>query len=38
MMPDKMVYFIEKDGKLLKNDGLQITSKNLISILRNVNG
>ena len=38
MMPDKMVYFIEKDGNLLKSDGLQITSENLISILRNVNG
>ena len=38
MMPDKMVYFIERNDRLQKNDGLRFTSANLISILKRVNG
>jgi hypothetical protein len=38
MMPDKLVYFIDKNDKLQKNDGLRFTSTNLISILKRVNG
>lgn len=37
MMPDKLIYFIEKGNKLQKNDGLRFTSTNLISILKRVN-
>ena len=37
MMPDKLVYFIDKNDKLQKNDGLRFTSTNLISILKRVN-
>lgn len=38
MMPDKMVYFIERNGRLQKSDGVRFTSTNLISILKRVNG
>ena len=38
VMPDRLVYFIQKNGKVQKNDGIAFTARNLISILKRVNG
>lgn len=38
IMPDSLVYFIQKNGKVQKKDGIAFTARNLISILKRVNG
>lgn len=37
IMPDRLVYFIQKNGKVRKGDGIAFTKKNLLSILKRVN-
>ena len=38
MMPDHLVYFIEKNGKIQKSNGIAFTPSNFLSILNRVNG
>lgn len=38
VMPDRMVYFIQKNGRLQKSNGIAFTLRNLLSILKRVNG
>gem|GEM_PF-1903201 len=38
MTGDKIVYFIRKNGKIQKNDGIAFNTRNLISILKRVHG
>ena len=38
LMPYKMVYFVQKGDSVQKNDGMDFTSANLISVLEQVNG
>ena len=38
IMPDRLVYFIQKNGKTQKSDGIAFTSSNFLSILKRVNG
>jgi len=35
---DKLIYFIQKSGKIQKSDGIAFTTSNLLSLLRRVNG